>query len=181
MSQYEDRHSREDPVDLELARAIRRLDKEIQPSRNLWPGIERRIAEYPQRPAWRTNQLMPYGVAASLVIAVVALIFSLNNSLKDDVSNNTIAAPSLDTLQAEYLRVRNPMLETFNQTNSSLDPQTLEDLYRNIAIMEEARHQIETLIRENPENRHLVGMLMRVHQQELELLRQDYTRAQRSL
>lgn len=167
-------HDENRDMDLKLGH----LDREIQPTRDLWPGIERRIADYPQRRIWRIDVLMPYGVAASLVIAVASLLIALSN---DSPGDPILMAPSLDNLQAEYIRVRNPMLEQFSQTNSSLDPHSLEDLYRNIEIMENARHEIEALIRENPENRHLVGMLMRIHRQELELLRQDYTGAQRSM
>lgn len=177
MSKHEEHTEDKDPVDLKLAREIRHLDKEIQPERNLWPGIEQRIADYPQRKTRRIEKLIPYGLAASLVLALAALMVSLTNT----PSSGPIPTASLETLQAEYMRVRNPILEQFNETNRGLDPQSLSDLYRNIKIMEDARHEIEILIKQNPDNRHLVGMLMKVHRQELELLRQDYTRAQQSL
>ena len=42
--------------------------------------------------------------------------------------------------------------------------------------MAQARHELEAQVRRNPENRRLVEMLMRIHEQELELLRQDFSR-----
>ncbi|MBD3649628.1 MAG: hypothetical protein HUJ31_19720 [Pseudomonadales bacterium] len=172
------REYNEEPVDLKLEREIRHLDREIQPARNLWPGIERRIADHPQRRWWRQEFLMGWGVAASLLVAVTSLIVSLQiESPAEPVPMET----SLESMQAEYLRVRNPMTEQFNQANEDLDPDTLEDLYRNIRIMEEARREIEAQIKRNPENRRLVEMLMRINEQELEVLSEDYSRAGRSM
>ena len=45
---------REEPGDLELARLVRDLPREIQPERDLWSGIQRQIgspAENKRRPA----------------------------------------------------------------------------------------------------------------------------------
>jgi hypothetical protein len=47
--------------------------------------------------------------------------------------------------------------------------------------MEQARREIEDQVRMNPENRRLVEMLMRIHEQELELLKQDYTQPSQSM
>ncbi len=166
-----------DPDDLKLARAIRNLDREIQPQRDLWPGVERRIVDYPRRkrPGWM-DEWMPWGVAASLVVALSSLMISIMSD------GPTVEAPGpLDAVEAEYMRVRDPLVEQFTETNKSLDPQTLEELYRNIAIMEQARREIEAQLRENPGNPRLLEMLMSVHEQELELLREDYTHASRSM
>lgn len=171
----------QEPIDLALARKIRELDREMTPTRDLWPGIERRIADHPQRryPS-RMQEWMPYGMAASVVLAVAALIVSLSGQ-HERMPASLMAGAPLDAMQAEYTRVTNPMVKQFRETNKSLDPQTLEDLYRNIAIMEQARREIETQLRENPENRRLVEMLMKVHEQEMDLLRQDFTSPTRSM
>jgi hypothetical protein len=57
----------------------------------------------------------------------------------------------------------------------------LNDLYRNLDILEQARRDIEAQVRENPENRRLLEMLMSIHAQELDLLKQDYSRPGRSM
>lgn len=162
--------------DLALARAIKNLDREMEPTKDLWPGIERKIAEHPQRKRFEwTTDWMPYGVAASLVIAVAALVVNLvpvNPMGQQVVSYDQ----SMDNMQAEYIRVRNPMVKEFAETNKNLDSETLEELYRNIEIMEQARREIEEQVRKNPENRRLVEMLMKIHEQELDLLKRDYTR-----
>lgn len=170
-----------EPADLRLAREIRNLRREIEPSRDLWPGIERRIAEYPQRrEGERRFDWMPWGVAASLVLATAAFVISVIPG--DPFTPELVSMDrSIDQMQAEYLRVRNPLVQEFTETNRNLDPETMEDLYRNIEIMEQARREIEEAVRQNPENRRLVEMLMDIHEQELELLKRDYMQPTRSM
>lgn len=169
------------PADLRLAREIRNLRREMEPSRDLWPGIERRIAEHPQRGSRdRRFDWMPYGVAASLVLATAAFVFSLMPG--DPFAPELVSYDrSIDQMQAEYLRVRNPLVQEFTETNRNLDPETMDELYRNIEIMEQARREIEEAVRKNPENRRLVEMLMAIHEQELELLKRDYMQPTRSM
>ena len=67
-----------DAVELQLAREIRGLDREIMPQRDLWKAIERNIADYPQRKQFSLQRdWMPYGVAASLIIAITALVVNV--------------------------------------------------------------------------------------------------------
>jgi hypothetical protein len=167
----------DEPIDLMLAREIRKLDTEIQPTRDLWPAIERNISETPQRKKTEFgNNWMPYAVAASLVIAVSSLMLSAVD--RNQPAGLLMPANyTIDSVSAGYQRVRNPLVEQFALTNKNLAPDTLNDLYRNIEIIEAARRDIELQVRQNPENTRLVEMLMRLHQQEIELLKQDYTKS----
>ncbi len=162
-----------DENDLQLARAIRTLPRDRQPERDLWVGIERQLADHPQRNGMRDQRWVPYGVATSLVFAVSALVLS--------VVQMSVPAPAVvgsgsafEQMQVDHLRIRNPLVQKFVEVNEALDEQTLADLYRNIEIMEQARREIESQLREHPENRRLVEMLLRVHERELALLRQDF-------
>lgn len=170
-----------DSVELRLARQIRDLDREMMPERDLWTAIERNIADYPQRKPFNLQRdWMPYGVAASLIIAIAALLV---NVVGLEQRNSTLLAAdyAIDSIDSGYVNVRNPMVDQFRETNKNLDQATLDDLYRNIEIMAQARKDIEMQVRANPENTKLVEMLMRVHERELELLKQDYSQPGRSL
>ena len=171
-------------MDLVLAREIRNLDPEIQPGRDLWPAIERNIADFQQakKRVW-TENWQPYGIAASLVIAVAALTsnFVTPNQTEFGQTAANTGSFAIDNIGVEYLKVRNPLLDQFKETNKSLAPETLEDLFHNIQLMELARRDIEVQLREHPESRRLVEMLMRIHQQEIELLQQDYSKPGRSM
>ncbi len=163
-------------TDLSLARQIKNLDREIQPERDLWMGIERQIQDYPQkRKLTLPTDWMPYGIAASLLIAFSALM--LNIVQLDRAEPRYVSTDqSFDRMRAEYIQVRNPMVEKFWEVNKDLDEKVREDLYRNLEILEKARRDIEHQVRENPDNRRLIEMLMSIHEQELELLKQDYSR-----
>jgi len=176
MSENSGNRGDEAAIEFKIAREIGKLDKEIQPNRDLWPTIERRIAEYRQRRTWKTEKWMPWGIAAGLLIAATSLLISLSHN---GAGTETIMMnAALDRMQSEYVSVRDPMFEEFNRMNQSLDPRVLEELYRNIEIMNNARNEIEAQIREHPQSRYLIDMLMRVNEQELDLLQQDYTSQQ---
>lgn len=169
------------PMDLVIAREIRALDKEIMPTRDLWSGIERNISEFPQpKKTEKTRDWMPYGIAASLVIAVSSLLVNLVGSSQPNQQLVT-AEHAINSVQSHYLEVRNPLVDQFAETNKALAPETLEDLYRNIQIVENARKDIEEQVRQNPDNQRLVTMLMRIHEKEIKLLKQDYSKPGRSL
>jgi hypothetical protein len=165
-------------ADMVLARAIRDLDQEILPERDLWSGIERKILDHPHESneKGRVNW-MPYGVAASLAVAIISLTVSiggLNGSgagYADIVSSET----SFNQMSNEHIKVLNPLVTRFGQVNENLAPETLDDIYRNLEIMEVARRDIEAQVRKDPDDHRLVEMLMRIHEQELELLRQDFS------
>lgn len=168
-------------ADLALARAVRELDREMMPGRDLWPAIERNIVAHPQRrPVSWPGGWMPWGIAASLLIATASLV--LNVMRIEPVAPRMVSFDkSMDNMQAEYVRVRNPLVEKFSETNRGLDPATLDDLYRNFDILENARREIERQVRANPQDTRLVELLMKVHEQELDLLKQDFTQPGHSM
>lgn len=171
-----------DPLDFRLAKAVRELDKEIFPERDLWPGIERRIAERPHRQgrSWRAWS-MPVAVAASLLIAVSTLVLTLVRFEQLDTTGKLTFEQSMGQMRAEYLNVRNPLFLEFEEANKDLDPETIALIYRNIEIIDQARRELEAELKKNPENQRLVKMLMRIHRQELDLLNQKYTGNARSI
>lgn len=173
--------------ELRLAREVRNLDRELMPNRDLWSGIERRIEAYPQpKKAERNTGWMQYGIAASVLMAFSALALTVLDMTGTIPSNelavlDTRGTQTLDMLQVEYRKTRQPLVEQFTDTNRNLAPETLEELYRNIEIMAQARRDIEEQVRKDPTNPRLVELLMRVHEQELELLKQDFSHPSRSM
>ena len=175
-SQDNQKNQNDEALGLQLAREIRQLDTEMEPSRDLWPAIERSIYDNPQS-TMRKIDWMPYGIAASILIAVSALITNVvilkQQSIPIQVADNL----AVDNLRVEYLKVKNSLKDQFVEKNSALPTAALDDLYRNIEILEDARKEIEAQIRENPGDQRLVELLMRVHAQEIELLKQDYSKS----
>ncbi len=166
--------------DLELARMVRDLEPEMQPDRDLWVGVERRIQDHPQKSVRDQQFWMPYAVAASLVFAVSALVLNIVQ-LQRPGPTGEAQLTGLGEIQQEYLQVRNPMVERFTQVNSALDEETRNDLYENLEILDRARRDLEYQVQANPENTRLREMLIRIHEQELELLKQDFVHSGTSL
>lgn len=176
-------------TDLELARLVRDLDPEIQPDRDLWRGIERQIMDAPQVQK-RSMDWMPYGIAASLMIATAALVLNLLQpgnlqpvGLQAPVaySPGQPGVTGMDVFAGEMTAVTNPMLERFDRVNSGLEEATRLDLMRNLDILKNARLELERDLRADPTNQRARQMLIRVHEKELALLRQDYLAPARSL
>ena len=166
-------------TDLELARLVKDLQPEIYPDRDLWLGVQRKIFDIPQKSSRHQQFWMPYAVAASLLIAVSALLLNLVQLQQAGTVNGQFA--DISQLHDEYGRVRDPMVDEFSRVNHSLDSQTKTDLYRNLKIMADARMTLEAEVRSNPENPRLRELLIKLHEQELALLRQDFTQPSRSL
>jgi hypothetical protein len=168
-------------TDLELARQIKALDTEMQPERDLWVGVQRQILDHPQKTDDRDRHFwMPYAVAASLVIAVSALMLNVAQLDRGPVLL-TGQPVALDQIESEYVRVRNPMMEQFTRVNQSLDERARTELYRNLEIIEKARSELEIQLRENPDDHHLMEMFMKVQEQELDLLRRDFSNPSTSM
>lgn len=168
-----------DPADLELARQVQALSREMPPERDLWPGIERSIARYPQREGWNWSQL---AVAASFVLAFSAFLLTVADRVDVTLRPAQLTMDeSVRQMQENYLQVRSPLEATFVETNQELGEGTLDELHRNLAIIRRANLELEHLVRENPENRRYVELLIRVQEQELEMLNRDYGRETRSM
>ena len=171
-------NNRQEITDFELAQLLRDLPRERQPARDLWQGIERKMLDHPQPKKRDSGQTwMPYAVAASMLVAVSALVLNITQNQTDYMQ----PVAGIEQMQREYVQVRNPMIEEFDRINQALDEPTRTELYRNFDILAQARRDLEQRVSENPDDRRLVEMLMKVHEQELELLKRDYTKSSRSM
>jgi len=152
------------------------LPREAAPRRDLWPGIERRLSptkvvrlRFP-RPdtAWRAAAL-----AAAAALVIFALVRNPDGNAPGPGSTETAAvtetaapggatpgsaAPTdADRLDLEYAAASRDVLERLDG-NQDLDPETVDLIRRNLAIIDEAVRQIREAIDSSPED-------ARLHQQ----------------
>jgi hypothetical protein len=171
----------DDGFDLALARAIRDLEPALEPTRNLWLGIERNIADYPQgRQFPLRNSWLAISVAASFMMAASALTLTLV-SFDGPAEQWVTSRPPLERISQDYDLVRRPMLVKFAETNKQLGSETLNSLFLNLEILAQARRDIEAQLRIYPQDGRLLEQLMQIHEQELDLLKQDYLAQSRSI
>ena len=168
----------EDPL---LAKAAG-LPKEIEPARDLWPGIEARLGEAP-RIEERRGFRWPMALAAGFVVASVSalLTWSLMRS-PDPVAPTTIAdarPPVAEIVPVNYgpnsgltvqeLKARDELVVRFRETFATLRPETRDAIVKNLAIMQTAADEIDAALAKDPASRMLKGMLVGTYKQELQL------------
>ena len=170
----------ETTLDLGLARALRDMERETEPERDLWPGIERRIAVIPLgQNAW-LQRLMISAVAASFIMASASLLLVLGRSAAPN-SAGVELQQSVVQMEREFLHLRNPMIKIINESVPDLDEKTLLLVFKNFEIIENARKEIELALLSNPEDLQLLQMLRRLRQQEIDLLDATYAVTERSI
>jgi len=150
----------------QIDQAISELDKDIAPSRDLWPGIEKAISAPHQQPTkthsgWRAN----FAVAASVVALVITLVNVNGVSVKQD--STTVVAMMVDSFEEE----RKAMLVSFGNQSKEAIP---ADLQQQLDGLVKARKSIESALEKDPQNADLIHLLKFTQQQELALLNHIY-------
>lgn len=149
-----------------LWEAVNRLQREIAPGRDLWPGIAARI----ERKYRSRRRRWVYGIAASLFVAVGAggLWFSLTRRVPIVTAPaQQIVAASPD---AQYFAQRASFAEHTVQSVPNLAPVTRAVILKNLRIIESSMQQIQGALEKDPDNPRLRSLLYDLYQDEARLL-----------
>ena len=151
-------HSNDDALRWQL-QALRR---DIPPPHDLWPDIATRIASAPQQPAEsprRARTLMPWALAASVLLAVGFVWQLMPASGPQDMQGNPLIRQQAVSMTLEYegALARMEQAGTHPEMHSALG-----DLDRSAA-------QILTAIDHDPEARFLLDQLRRTYARRLQL------------
>jgi hypothetical protein len=171
------RNPTEDPL---LAKAAE-LPKDIEPQRDLWPGIAARLSETRQaRPArsfgWPAALAAGFAVAAVSALLTWGLIREPETAVKPVVAGT--AAPTdivpvsygpNSGLTAQELAARDELVARFREQFATLRPETRDAIVKNLAIMQAAADQIDAALAKDPASGMLKGMLVGTYKQELQL------------
>ena len=171
----------EDPL---LAKAAE-LPKEIEPARDLWPGIEARLGETPRNEKSRGFR-WPMALAAGFVVASVSALLTWSLTRSPDVpAPNTQIAQATPTaaptdivpvkygphsgLSAKDFGARDELLRQFRGKFADLKPETRAAIVKNLEIMQQAANEIDAALAKDPASGMLKGMLVGTYKQELQL------------
>lgn len=152
--------------DDKLKAALKRLPREVDPSHDLWPGIEARLARRPRavRPLWA------YSLAASVLVAVVAgALWSVGLHHGSGVTPQTIVAQGGST-QDSYFAQRAAYAEQSVQTATDLAPATRQVILKNLRIIESSIQNMQAALDQDPNNPRLRALLVDLYQNEARLL-----------
>ncbi len=137
------------------------LPRAIEPGRDLWAGIDARIAL--RRP---TSRLRNVAIAAGIAAVTAAALFGL---MRNDAAQATQpwAYQQLDTT---YQPLRRASLARFRTSADRLDPQLRHTVEENLAIIDRALIEIRVALASRPSNADLGRMLRRTYEQELAIV-----------
>jgi hypothetical protein len=172
------RNPPEDPL---LAKAAE-LPKDVEPSRDLWPGIAARLGEAPREMKGKELR-WPMALAAGFLVASVSalLTWSLMRAPEPVVVAKTPAeqAPVAEIVPVSYgpnsgltaqeLMARDELVVRFREKFTTLRPETRDAIVKNLAIMQAAADEIDAALAKDPASGMLKGMLVGTYKQELQL------------
>jgi hypothetical protein len=159
-----------------LDRAAQQLRKEISPGRDLWPGIEKAIAE-PRRSRWTPR--LAQAAAAALLIGASSWVTYL---VVDGEDTPTVAvAPELvfETaafggnyhLGPGFQDARDSLRAELDAEFTRLGPDAQTDIEASIGVIHAAIVEINGALERDPGNVMLQQKLLRAYREELNVLR----------
>jgi hypothetical protein len=181
-----------------LAQAITRLP-ELQPARDLWPGIQARIGRVAQQPAVVAIDRRRYVSITWAQLALAAsLLMAVTVSLTWLVARQPVAPPSASAAESEPVvrAVSEPLGSTsgdiqkanfadaqydaavadleriLGEARDQLDPRTVIVIERNLQTIDQAIREAREALDRDPANIYLNSHLADARRRKLELLRQ---------
>lgn len=183
------------PSDDELLdAAIEKLPSEIDPERDLWPDITRRIrveapvdGPAPTTLRWWQRLRLPVLVPAFVAAAVVAFVLLPEDAPSPSTSpapatamgtaSTGVAlgaadsgAPDLEAALAAYKVASHDLMAAFAAQKRQLDPETRAVFEDHLAQIDRALDELDTARTKNPDDASLVGFVLDVQQQRVALL-----------
>ncbi len=142
--------------DNKLQAQIQKIQKELHPERDLWPGIEMAVV------ATKHRRVPWMGIAASIVICAMGSWILLN--LPRDRGNQIDrVVAELDTLHQQEISALKVAYRNTRALTTNWDAQ-LQD-------MDRAADAIKQALKKDPQNVTLIKMLSDVYQKEIDLLK----------
>jgi len=165
----------------ELESRLRGLPRERQPARDLWPGIEARLAP---RSATRPSRWRMPAIAAALVTAFLAgIIFERQQPAAPDLQAGPAGLPGMAAALEASEREYQAAFRTFvpvGREQDLLDAQTVEAIEASWEQFREAEAALLAALADHPGNPFLAERLMGLRARQLDFMQQLYMLDQNS-
>lgn len=158
------------------------LPRHMMPARDLWGGIEVRLAgarleRVVEKRSWLARR-WAIGMAAAAVVAmgVLGLLGGFSREViapevEPPATVDAGLAKEIRDADAEYAIARQGVLESLAECGDSLSPETRQVIEQNLAVIDGAVAGIRARLAEEPGNARLLRMLVMVQQQGLDVVR----------
>jgi hypothetical protein len=181
-------NGKRDPLDEALAG----LPREVEPERDLWPGIEAEIrknpvrsqgvpAPVPSRSSWGSSWKLAATVLLVIGASITAFVLTKNASAPEtpQMAQPTPSTPALNVQPAsfgrelmgsQYQSARAELDRMFEERLSTLPAPAREKLQSNLNDLRRATQEISAILAEHPSDPLLQQLLLSTYQNELKLL-----------
>jgi len=164
------------------------LPRSVTPPRDLWPGIERRIAR-PVRWGWLSRWTSPLVLAAAAVavLAVAAVVWqgrqpagvqtvvipAASPTLQPVSAGGGSLDPELEAAVRDYQTAANALFAALQQRQQrrAIAPSDLARVQANLLVIDKAIAEVRAALVKDPANPELNRMLVATHRKKLDVLR----------
>jgi predicted anti-sigma-YlaC factor YlaD len=161
------------------------LPRQIEPRRDLWPGIAGRIdnAKREPRPAARVRPWWgsPLGLAAAAAFVMVLGVFLARgrwHTNAPSVVEGTLVPAAVSAggeaiagAERSYATATAELMAAVNARRDSFSPETLAAIDKNLLVIDDSLKQLRDAIQKDPGRAELQRMLVATHQKKVDMLR----------
>lgn len=144
-----------------LQQKLDKLPREIQPQRDLWPGIDLALENQAQH---ANNPLLWAGLAASIAVFGLVGLLSLNI-----VTDPTLKPVELNQLVSS-MSEQHEKQKQFLLTSYEQQPALTDNWRDQLNELDSAATIIKTALEEDPGDANLIKLLQQVYQQQIKLI-----------
>ena len=172
-------------AELESIRELRdlaaALPRSLEPSRDLWPGVEARISGAEVVHGRFGRRALLAAAAAVVVVSSVVTAYFIGRSQAVVVTAEPPAVveygPSKVLLASfeglgvdNYLATRNELLDALDARKHELSAETMDVVNENLLLIDQAMDRIAEALGKDPENEFLMKQLASVYRRQIDLL-----------
>lgn len=160
------------------------LPRSLSPARDLWPGVERRIARAGGAGWLSWGPSLALAAAAAVLAAVAALQWQAQAPATvhtveipapayEAVATRraSVSEPVLAQAEREYEVAANALLGALQQRQSALAPEDLGRIQANLRVIDRALAEVRLALARDPGNPELNRMLVATHRKKVDVLR----------
>ncbi len=158
-----------------LEQVLAKLPRDIDPPRDLWPGIEAAIGDAGRASWWPQGW---QGLAAALALVVSSSLITLWVSGGGDQAIEPAPWVAADVgmqfasypIGPQYMEARRKLSADFEARLAGLAPETRAAVQESLGDIREALNEIDAALRNDPNNVLLQQLLLAAYQDELAVL-----------
>lgn len=144
-----------------LQEKLETLPRQIQPQRDLWPGIELAIENQTQH---AKKPVMWAGIAASIAIFGLLGLLSLNMVMRPTLKPSEINQ-LVSSMSEQHEKQKQFLLASYEQ-----QPALTDNWLDQLKELDSAATVIKTALVEDPNDANLIKLLQQVYQQQIKLI-----------